>query len=329
MITRRSTLAGLVLATGAGAARAQGGWPSQPVVITVPFQPGGSADLLARLVAEHAAPALGGPGRMVVENRAGAGGTIGANHVRRQAPDGHALLLATPSTHGTVPALQPDTTPYDPVADFTPIAIMGRAPLALAVPSASPHRSAAELIAWIRANPGAASWGSSGAGSIGHLTGELMNLTAGGLRAVHVPYRGGAGVAAALGTGEIHYAWEPIASLSPGFAAGQFRGLAVSTPERHPGFPDLGTLREAGLEGFQTSTWNVLVGPAGMEPALARRINAAISQALAVPAVRDRLAAAGVDAVTDSTPETTAAFIAQEFNTYRDVVQRANLRPAT
>jgi tripartite-type tricarboxylate transporter receptor subunit TctC len=328
MIRRRTALAGLAGFMTAGHASAQAAWPAQPVTITVPFSPGGSADLLARLVAEHAAPALGGGARVVVENRAGAGGTIGANHVRRQQPDGYSLLLATPSTHGTVPAIQPDVVGYHPVNDFAPIAIMGRAPLALAVPTNSPHRDAASLIAWIRANPGRASWGSSGVGSIGHLTGELMNLLGNGLQAEHIPYRGGADVAAALAGGQITYAWEPIASLSPGFGAGHFRGIAVSTPARHPGFRDIGTMQEAGLSGFETSTWNVLVGPAGLPTALAQRINRAVNSALAVPAVRDRLGTAGVDAVSDSTTESTRAFLASQFATYQDVVRRANLRPA-
>jgi len=328
VITRRR-LALATLATTAPLANAAAqspAWPSRPIVLTIPFQAGGSADLLARLVAERMMPRIGPGARIVVENRAGAGGTIGSDYVRRQPPDGHALLLATPSTHGTVPALQPDTTPYDPIADFTPIAIMGRAPIALAVPKASPFHDARALIAAVRAAPGSASWGSSGSGSVGHLAGELMALLAGGLRAEHIPYRGGAGVADALAKGEVQYAWEPLGSLAAGAKDGLFRVIAVGTATRHPLFPEVGTMQEAGLQGFEASTWNVMVGPRGLPPEIVARLSAAANASLAEPDVRSRLAVAGIDAVSDSTPESTAAFLAAEYAKFRDIVARANLR---
>lgn len=326
MITRRFGLAALATTPLAPAAAQAPGWPNRPIVFTIPFQAGGSADLLARLVAERMMPRLGPGARIVVENRAGAGGTIGSDHVRRQPADGHAILLATPSTHGTVPALQPDTAPYDPIADFTPIAIMGRAPIALAVPRDSPHRDAGALIAAVRAAPGRASWGSSGTGSVGHLAGELMALLAGGLQAVHIPYRGGAGVAEALAKGEVQYAWEPLGSLASGAKDGLFRVIAVGTAVRHPLFPEVGTMQEAGLRGFEATTWNVMVGPRGLLSEIVARLSAAANAALAEADVRARLAAAGIDAVSDSTPETTAAFLAAEYAKFRDIVARANLR---
>ena len=327
MITRRracAALAGLSVAPAEAQAPA---WPSRPIVLTIPFQAGGSADLLARLVAERMMPRLGPTARIVVENRAGAGGTIGSEHVRRQPADGHALLLGTPSTHGTVPALQPETTPYDPVVDFTAIAILGRAPIALAVPKESAHRDAPSLIAALRAAPGRASWGSSGSGSVGHLAGALMALLAGGLQAEHVPYRGGAGVAEALAKGEVAYAWEPLGSLAAGAKDGLFHIIAVGTATRHPLFPEIGTMQEAGLAGFEATTWNVMLGPRGLPQDIVARLSAAGNAALAEPEVRARLAAAGIDAVADSTPETTAAFIAAEYARFRDIVARAQLRP--
>jgi tripartite-type tricarboxylate transporter receptor subunit TctC len=212
----RRRLAGVLAASFLARSASAQAWPVRPIIFKIPFQPGGSADLLARLVAERMAPRLGANARVVVENRAGAGGIIGSEHVRRQPADGHALLLATPSTHGTVPALQPATTPYDPVSDFTAIAILGRAPIALAVPKDSRHQDARALIDALRAAPGSASWGSSGIGSVGHLAGELMALMGGGLQAVHIPYRGGAGIAEALAKSEIQFAWEPLGSLAAG-----------------------------------------------------------------------------------------------------------------
>jgi tripartite-type tricarboxylate transporter receptor subunit TctC len=326
MIPRRLALAALAAAPLAPAAAQAPPWPSRPIVFTIPFPAGGSADLLARLVADRMAPRLGAAARMVVENRAGAGGVIGSDYVRRQPADGYSILLATPSTHGTVPALQPDTTPYDPIADFTPIAIMGRAPIALAVPKESSARDAKALIESLRAAPGKASWGSSGSGSVGHLAGELMALLAGGLQAEHVPYRGGAPLAEALVKGEVQYAWEPLGSLAPGAKDGLFRIVAVGTATRHPMFPDVPTMQEAGLAGFEASTWNVMTGPRGLPPAIVAQLSAAANASLAEAEVKQRLEAAGIDAVSDSTPEATAAFLAAELARFRDIVARANLR---
>jgi tripartite-type tricarboxylate transporter receptor subunit TctC len=325
MPTTRRLLLSALAALPAGRAFAQGTWPSRPIVFTIPFPAGGSADLLARMLAEKMSPLLGPQARMIVENRAGAGGAIGSEYVRRQPADGHALLLGTPSTHGTLPALQPDTTPYDAVADFTPVAILGRAPIALAVPKDSPHRDVASLLAWLRANPGRASWGSSGSGSVGHLAGELMNILAGGLQAEHIPYRGGAPLAEALAKNEITYAWEPLGSFAAGMRDGLFRGLAVGTTTRHPLFPDLPTAAESGLPGFEATTWNVMFGPKGLPAPIVQRLNAAANSGMGAADLRERLAAAGIDAVTDSTPETTAAFVAAELAKFKDIVTRGRL----
>jgi tripartite-type tricarboxylate transporter receptor subunit TctC len=322
-LTRRLALASLG-ALAALPARAQA-WPSRPIVFTVPFPAGGSADLLARLLADRMAPLLAPNARMIVENRAGAGGAIGSEYVRRQPADGHALLLGTPSTHGTLPALQPDTTPYDAVADFTPVAILGRAPIALAVPKDSPHRDVASLLAWLRANPGRGSWGSSGSGSVGHLAGELMNLTAGGLQSEHIPYRGGAPLAEALTKNELTYAWEPLGSFAAALKDGLFRCLAVGTATRHPLFPEIPTAQEAGLRGYEATTWNIMLGPKGLPAETVRRLNAAVNEAMRAPDIRDRLAVAGIDAVSDSTPEGTGAFVAAELAKFKDIVTRGRL----
>lgn len=327
MLTRRLALAALSAAPFASV-RAQAAWPDRVISFTIPFPAGGSADLLARLVADRMAPVIGPGARIVVENRAGAGGTIGSDYVKRAPADGHAILLGTPSTHGTVPALQPDTTPYDPITDFTAIAILGRSPIALAVPTNSPHRDPQALLAWLRANPGRASWGSSGSGSVGHLAGELMSLSAGGVQAEHIPYRGGAPLVEALTKGEVQYGWEPLGSLAAGARDGLFRIIGMGSATRHPLFPDVATMQEAGLAGFAASTWNVMLGPKGMPPAIVTRLNAAANQVLATEDVKARLATAGIDAVSDSTPATTAAFIAGEFGKFKDIVVRARLNLA-
>jgi tripartite-type tricarboxylate transporter receptor subunit TctC len=236
------------------------------------------------------------------------------------------LLLATPSTHGTVPALQAATTPYDPIADFTPIAILGRAPIALAVPKDVPYQDVAGLIQGLRAAPGRASWGSSGIGSVGHLAGELMALMAGRLNAVHIPYRGGAGVAEALAKGEVQYAWEPLGSLAAGAKDGLFRILAMGSATRHPLFPEVPTMGEAALPGFEASTWNLMLAPKGLPVELVDRFSAAANHALAEGDISSRLAAAGIDAVADSTPASTASFLAAEYAKFRDIVRKAELR---
>lgn len=328
MPNRRSIVTALAAMPFAPAFAQGAGWPDRVITFTIPFPPGGSADLLARLIADRMAPLLGNAARIVVENRAGAGGTIGSDHVRRQPPEGYAILLGTPSTHGTVPALQPATTPYDPIRDFTAIAILGRAPIALAVPKASPHADPQSLIAWIRANPGKASWGSSGSGSVGHLTGELMNLSAGGapaLQAEHIPYRGGAPLVEALTKGEVDYAWEPLGSLAAAARDGLFRVIGMGSPARHPLFPDVVTMREAGLDGFAASTWNVMLGPPGLPVGIVAKLNQVAGQVLAMPDVKARLATAGIDAVSDSTPAGTAAFVAAEYAKFQDIVARGRL----
>jgi tripartite-type tricarboxylate transporter receptor subunit TctC len=329
MITRRLGIAAAMAGLSASHASAQGApWPDRAITFTIPFPPGGSADLLARLVADRMAPLLAPGARMVVENRAGAGGVIGSDYARRQPADGHALLLATPSTHGTIPALQPDTTPYDPIADFAPVAILGRSPIALAVPNTSPYRDPSALITGLRARPGAASWGSSGSGSVGQLAGELMNLSAGGLQAEHIPYRGGAPLVEALTKGEVQYAWEPLGSLAAGARDGLFRLIGMGSAARHPLFPDVPTMQEAGLAGFEASTWNVMLAPRGVPPAIVARLNAAANAVLAMPEVQARLSTAGIDAVSDSTPASTGTFLAGELAKFKDIVARARLSPA-
>lgn len=327
---RRSLLAASLAASPWAAASAQTGWPDRPIAITVGFLAGGSVDIAARILAErlpaHLPPGPAGRARIIVENRPGAGGSVAGEWARRQTPDGHSLLMASASSHGTNPAALPATTPYDPIADFTPIARIGAGPLVLVVPRISPHRSVADLLAAMRANPGAASWATSGAGGIGHLTGELMLLRSGGLRAEHVPYRGGAAVTEALAKGEVAFSFEVLASTIGHLRDGLSRGLAVTTLQRHAMFPDIPTLHESGFPGFDVSTWNVLLGPRGMTAGLTATINRAVLASLADPDVRNRLSGAGVDPAEPATPMETSAFLVRELAMFSDIVTRAGLR---
>ncbi|MCX7932891.1 MAG: tripartite tricarboxylate transporter substrate binding protein [Rhodovarius sp.] len=324
MILRRSILALPALAAPALAQPA--GWPDRPIVFVSPFLPGGSTDIIARIIADRVAPRLGPQARIIVENRAGAGGSIGSEWVRQRPPDGYTWLLASASSHGTNPAALPHQTPYDPVDGFTHLAVLGDAPLVVGVPANSRFRTLQELIAFARAHPGRLSWGSSGAGGIGHLAGEYLRVAAGGFQAEYVPYRGGSQVAEALTKAEIDFAMEVLASAAPTMRANLSRGLAVTGSERHPLFPDIPTVAESGLPGYEIRTWNTVAAPRGMDLGLARHINAALNEVLREPQTVQRLEIAGLDPRPGSTVESTRQFVADQVALFRDIVQRAGLR---
>ncbi|SHJ47145.1 Tripartite-type tricarboxylate transporter, receptor component TctC [Roseomonas rosea] len=325
---RRRALLAATLAAPAISARAQTqSWmPDRPITLVVPFLAGGSTDIAARVLAERMGPRLGPNARIIVENRAGAGGAVGSEWVRQRPADGYTLLVGTASSHATNPAALPSQTPYDPVADFSPVAVLGGGPLVVVVPASSPHRSVAELVAAVRAQPGALSWATSGVGGVGHLTGEYLKISVGGMDAEHVPYRGGSAVMEALAKGEVAYSFEVLASSAPHLRDGLSRGLAVTSKARHPLFPEIPTLDETVARGFDVTTWNVLLAPKGLPQPVLLALNAAVSAALADPATRDRLAAAGVDPSPATTPEETRTFLAAELAKFRGIVQRAELR---
>ena len=327
----RRTLLAVSLSTPLAApalpALAQRGWvPDRPITLVVPFLAGGSTDIAGRVVAERMGPWLGPNGRVIVENRAGAGGAIGSEWVRQRPADGATILLGSASSHGTNPAALPTQTPYDPVSDFTPIAMLGGGPLVVVVPQASPFRTIADLVAGIRARPGALSWATSGVGGVGHLTGEYLKIAVGGLQAEHVPYRGGSAVMEALAKGEVAYSFEVLASTAPHLRDGLSRGLAVTSKERHPLFPQIPTLAETVAPGFEITTWNVLLSPRGLPAPVLTSLNAAANAALADSTARERLEAAGVDPAPPSTPEETRAFLAAELAKFRGIVERAGIR---
>jgi tripartite-type tricarboxylate transporter receptor subunit TctC len=329
-VPRRSLppLSAALLARPSGAAAQSGaGFPERPITLVVPFLPGGSTDIAARILAERMAPHLGPAARIIVENRAGAGGSVGAEWVRHRAPDGYTLMLGSASALATNPAAAPGQTPYNPVEDFTPIALVGGGPMVLVVPASSRFRTAAELFEAVRAAPGRHTWATSGAGGIGHLTGEYLKIEAGKLRAEHVPYRGGSAVMEALAKGEVDYSLEVLASTASHLRDGLSRGLAVTSLRRHPLFPDIPTLDELGLKGFEITTWNILAGPRGLQPDALGALSRAARAALAEPGTRERLAAAGVDpAEATTTPDSTRDFLRSELAKFRGIVERAELR---
>lgn len=309
----------------AAPAIAQGSFPDRPIAMIVGFLPGGSVDIGARLLADRMAPRISPTARIIIENRPGAGGSLAAEYVTRQPGDGHTLTVSSASSHATNPAALPDTVRYDPVADFSHVAIIGGGPMVLAVPGSSPHRDLASLVTAAKAAPAPMLWGTSGSGGIGHLTGELIAHRS-GFRGEFVPYRGGSAVLEAMRKAEIDFSVEVMASALPHLRDGSSRALAISAPTRHPQLPDVPTLQEAGLAGFDIITWNVLQGPRGIpEPVLAR-LNRAAVEALAEPEMRRRLTAAGIDPAEPSTPESTRAFVAAELAKFRAIVRETGLR---
>jgi tripartite-type tricarboxylate transporter receptor subunit TctC len=294
-------------------------FPERPVTIVVPFAAGGSTDIAARLIAERLSVMTGG--RYVVENRTGAGGAIGSEAVKRATPDAHTLLMASASSHGANPAVFRDL-PYDAVADFAAVALTGITPLALAVPPQGP----ADVAALRRAlGDGRGSYGSAGAGSITHLAGELF-LARAGVRAEHIPYRGGAPALEALARGEVTFALDTLAGLAALVEARRLRLIGMGTARRATTHPDVPTLEEQGLAPFDLSTWNALLAPRGTDPARLEWLARATHAALAEEGLARRLAALGVGVPTPTGPEATSRFIAAEVAKFRAIAEGAGLR---
>nr|WP_314073858.1 tripartite tricarboxylate transporter substrate binding protein [uncultured Roseococcus sp.] len=305
-------------------AQAQTGYPDRPINVVVGFLAGGSTDLAARLLIDRMAPHLAPQARLIIDNRAGAGGSIGAEYVTRQAPDGYTLAVQSASSQGTNPAALPDTVRYDPVEDFTHIAILGGGPMLIIVPGSSPHRSVADLVAAAKASATPPLWASSGTGGIGHLTGSLFTHRA-GFRGEYVPYRGGSAVLEAMRKAEVDFSAEVLASAYPHVRDGTSRPLAVTSLVRHPLLPDVPTLQELGFNGFEVVTWNLVQGPKGIPAPIVARLNRAAMESLAEPTLRRRLAEAGVDPAEPSTPESTRAFAASELAKFRSIVRETGL----
>jgi tripartite-type tricarboxylate transporter receptor subunit TctC len=283
---------------------AAGAYPGRPLHLVVPFPAGGGADNLARLIMPKVALALGQP--IVIENMAGAGGNVGAEMVARSAPDGYTLLYGTNGTHAINASLYRNLR-FDPIKDFVPVSRMTEIAAMLIVHPALPAQSAAELIAYAKAHPGKLNFASAGNGTTSHLAGEMFKAQA-GIDVVHVPYRGGALAMTDLIGGQVQMMIEVMPNAAPRAREGRVRGLAVSTLKRFPGAPDLPTIDESGLPGFEASAWDGIFVPAGAAPAVAERLNAAIRQALEDPEIVAGLLARGARPV-PGTAESFARFI--------------------
>jgi tripartite-type tricarboxylate transporter receptor subunit TctC len=291
--TARLGAIALAFALTCSAGRADDQYPSKSVRIVVSFSAGGPTDIVARVIGAKLGDLLGQ--QFFIENKVGAGGNIGADMVAKSAPDGYTLLMATVSTHAINPGLYSKMT-YDPVRDFAPVAQIGVTPTMLGVHPSLPVNDIKSLVALVKQNPGKYTYGSSGLGSILHLCGEQFKALAGGLDIVHVPYRGSAPMMGDLVAGQITMAFDATPTALPQAQSGAIRALGAGMAERMRVMPELPTLQEQGLQGFECYTWNAILAPAGTPASIVDKLADAIRKGLDDPAVFKRLQEAGVEA---------------------------------
>lgn len=318
-LTRRTLLAASALAAFASSAGAQD-FPTRPVTLVIPFAAGGSTDVVGRIIGERMAQELGQ--QVVVENRAGAGGSLGAGTVARAAPDGYTILMGTVATHALNPLILAQA-PYDPVADFAPVSLLVVVPNVLAVNPELPVETVQELIDMAKADPGALAYASSGNGTPLHLSGELFKSMA-GVDIQHVPYQGSGPALTEVIGNQVPIIFDNLPSASAHITAGTLRPLGVTTSERAPSFPDVPTIADT-LPGYETYTWNALFAPAGTPPEVVERLNAAALAALADPAVAARMDEFSAQIV-GSSPDELAAHVEAEMAKWKPVVEGANIK---
>lgn len=294
-------------------------FPSKPIRLVVPFAPGGPADALGRLVGAELATALAQP--VIVDNRAGAGGAIGADLVAKAAPDGHTLLMS--NVGDTIAVSLHRNLPYDYARQFTPVSLLASTPFVLVVHPSIAAQNVSELIQLAKAKPGTLSFGSAGVGVGSHLAGELFKQMA-GINIVHVPYKGQAPATADLLGGQISFMFNsPVTSL-PQVQSGKLRALAVTSRTRLAGAPAIPTVAESGLPGFDAGTWFAIVAPAGTPAAVVNILSAEIAKTLAVRETREKLAAQGVEAI-GSTPAELGRLIQADIAKWADVIKRGGI----
>lgn len=303
----------LTVATGAGAQA----WPTaKPVTLLVPFPPGGSTDLIARTLAPKMQDKLGGT--FLVENKGGAGGTIGSASVKRSAPDGYTLLVTSLGPLVIGPHLMKDVGYHAP-SDFDFISLAVQAPNVLTVPAASPHKSLADVIKFLKANPDKMTFASSGNGSSDHLTAELFWQET-GTKGVHVPYKGGAPAMTDLLGGQVDGTFMNINTGLANIKAGKLRALAITSTARSPLLPDVPTLEESGIKNVTVYSWQAVAAPKGLPADVKAKLNSAIVAGLNDPSVKQKLLDLGFEIV-GNTPEQFSAFQAQEFARWKKVIE--------
>ncbi len=296
-------------------------FPSKPVKLVIPFPPGGSLDNIGRLIAQKLSEAWGQ--QVVIENKPGAGGNIGADLVAKSPADGYAVVMGALSTHAVNPNLYAKM-PYDAAKDFAPISLVAITPNVLIVNAAMPVTSVKEMIAYAKANPGRTNFGSGSNGSAGHLAGELFKLET-GTDVAHIPYKGGAPALQALLAGDTQFMFDNLANAMAQVKGGKVRAIAVTTAQRSKLAPDLPTMAEAGMPGFDISTWFGLLAPAGTPPDVIAKWNADVVKVLNSPDVREKMFAQGAEP-SPQTPAEFASFIAREREKYARIVKASGAK---
>jgi len=318
-------LAGAVLGAACLAcapSRAQDAWPAKPIRLVVPLAPGGTVDRVARLVAKGLGEELGQP--VVVENRPGASGLIGTREVARAAADGY-TLLAVANTFVSAPVFVPESG-YDPIRDFTPVTQTCVIPMVLVAHPSVPERSVQALIERARAHPGEIAYGSSGVGSTGYIAAELFSRQA-GIEMLPVSYKGNAQALTDLVGGQIHVMFDQVSTAGQYVRQGQLRALGVTTAERSRMLPDVPTIAQAGLPGFEDETFNAILAPAGTPPAIVDRLHGAVAKVLARPELAAQLAGQGIEARPSASPAEFGDYLRGAFEKYRAIA--APGRPAS
>jgi len=313
-------LGAAVALLAAGVADAQS-WPAKPIRWIVPFAPGGTTDILARTISDKLTIALGKP--VIVENNPGAGGGVGAVQTAKAAPDGYTIMGGTISTHAINASLY-KTLPYDPVKDFTPITLIARVPNLLVVNPDVPAKNVKELIALMKANPSKYTFASSGNGTSQHLSGELFKSMA-GVDMQHIPYKGSPAALQDVVSGQVTMTFDNITTAWPLAKAGKLRALAVTTAKRSPIAPDVPTLAEAGLAGYEIGSWQGVFAPAGTPVDVVKRLNTEIVKIINMPDVREKLVGLGAEPV-GNTPDEFAALVKGEVVKWAAVVKQSGAR---
>ncbi|MGE5525402.1 MAG: Bug family tripartite tricarboxylate transporter substrate binding protein [Rhodospirillaceae bacterium] len=316
----RSLFLPIVALALSGLAQAQG-YPAKPVRMIVPFPAGGATDIVARLVAQKMTESFGQ--QVLVDNRGGAAGTIGSDAAAKAAPDGYTLLVGTSSTHAIAPSLYAKL-PYDPVKDFTPVAGLATSTITLSAHPSVPARNVKELIALAKARPDMLSFASSGAGGVSHLVGEMFKAQA-GIQMLHVPYKGDAPALADLVGGQVSLEFGTAVAFLPYIQSGKLRALAVTSLKRSPALPDVPTVSESGLKGFEALQWFGVFAPAGTPRDLVTRLNSEILRIVQTGELKERLGKLASEAMPGS-PEQFAAFQKAEIAKWAKVVKTAGVK---
>ena len=326
MTHRRTLLRAIALALAAASlphaapALAQA-WPSKPITYVVPFPAGGTTDILARILGQKLGAALGTT--IVVENKPGAGGNVGSEFVSRAAPDGYTIMGGTISSHSINVSLYPKL-PYDPVTSFAPITLIGTNPNVLVVNAASPYKSVQEITAALKAKPGSLSYASAGNGTSQHLSAELYKFMA-GIDMVHIPYKGSGPAITDVMGGQVPMMFDTSVVAGPHIESGKLRALAVTSAKRAASMPNVPTMAESGVPGYDVVSWQAVFAPAGTPRPIVDRLHAEIAKILKEPEVQERLAKLGLDP-SGMTPAELSAFQKAEIEKWAKVIKAANIK---